>query len=98
MEERQGNDHKKIYILCIICVIFVVIMSVLPLLLFVVVKPISIYHNAKVYVKDFHIMKQPRTNGGTRNSTARDARPQATPVIANKVEGVWHHFSSHLRI
>ena len=77
--------------LCTICVIFAVTISVLLLFLFVAVNPLSICHNTKVSLKDFHITRQPSTNGGTRESIEKfDCMrcPQAAPVVANKVEGV----------
>jgi len=81
--------------LCIIRVIFAVTISVLLLLLFVAVKPLSICYDAKVSLKDFHIMKQPRTYAGSKENIEKfDCMrcPQAAPVVANKVEGVRHPF------
>lgn len=80
---------------CIVLVTFAVIMSVLLLLLFVVVKPLSICPNPEVSLKDVHIMKQPKTSGGSRENIEKfDCMryPQAAPVVANKVEGVRHPF------
>lgn len=81
--------------LCTIRVIFAVTISVLLLFLFVAVNPLSICHNTKVSLKDFHITRQPSTNDGTRESIEKfDCMrcPQAAPVVANKVEGVRHPF------